>query len=302
MPSKQKKLIVIAGPTASGKTQIAIQLAMELQTEILSADSRQFYKEMRIGTASPTQEQLQTVPHHFIGHISIHQPYNVAQYETQALEKLKALFLTHDEVILTGGSGLFIDAVCIGMDTMPEISDEVRSQVNELYQQSGLKGLQDLVQQYDSEYFKLVDTRNPRRLQRALEVYFQTGKPMSFYRKRQTQSRPFEVLWIGLQPEPVVLENRIRLRTEKMLAEGWMEEARQLFPYRHLNALNTVGYKELFEYMEGKYDLEATVEYIKLHTRQYAKRQRTWFRKNKNYHWFDPAKHYLLFDYVKSVL
>lgn len=297
-----KKLIVIGGPTASGKTEVAIEIAKAFQTEIISADSRQFYKEMKIGTAVPSQEELRLVKHHFIQHISIKDVYDVATYEQDVLKKLHKMFQNADQVVLTGGSGLFIDAVCHGLDNIPEVLPAVREKLGVIYEREGLAGLQALLQQLDPDYFKIVDQKNPRRLQRALEVCMQTGKPYSFYRKRIPEARPFDVIWIALERDRIELINRINARVEKMMAKGLLQEARKLYPYKHLNALNTVGYKELFVYFEGTGSLEQAVEQIKINTRQYAKRQMTWLRKNKQYHWFHPENKDEILQYIKASL
>ena len=280
-----RTLIVIAGPTASGKTAAAIQLAKELQTEIINADSRQFYREMCIGTAVPSRQELLEVKHHFIQHISILDNYNVATYEQDVLDLLSQLFLHHEKVILTGGSGLFIDAVCNGIDAMPDITPEVRDQVNTLYQEGGLQSLQQEVERLDPDYYAVVDRKNPRRLQRALEVCLQTGQPYTTFRTNSVAKRDFKIEKYALLRDKQELYNRINIRVEQMLAEGLVEEARGLYPYRHLNALNTVGYKELFAYFDGKCNLSEAVEQIKLNTRHYAKRQMTWLRKNNEYQW-----------------
>lgn len=278
-------LLVLGGPTASGKTELAIRLAQHFRTEIISADSRQFYREMKIGTAAPDAHQLQLVKHHFVGNLSIFDTYDVATYEKEALLKINELFEQHKVVLLTGGSGLFIDAVCMGLDNMPDVEQHIRDRVNQMLLEKGISALQVELQQIDPEYFAQVDQNNPRRLQRALEVYYQTGRPFSFFRKRQTMPRPFNFIRFTLSPDRLELINRINLRVENMMAEGLLEEVRRLYPHRHLNALNTVGYKELFDYLDGKVNLETAVNNIKVHTRQYAKRQMTWFRRNKDAIW-----------------
>ncbi|HMM11312.1 MAG TPA: tRNA (adenosine(37)-N6)-dimethylallyltransferase MiaA [Bacteroidales bacterium] len=282
-------LIVLGGPTASGKTELAIRLAQHYRTEIVSADSRQFYREMKIGTAAPAAQQLRQVPHHFVGHLSIHEPYDVATYERDALSKLQELFDHNRVVVLTGGSGLFLDAVSMGLDNIPEVENHVRQRVGQMLMEQGIKALQAELERVDPAYFSEVDKQNPRRLQRALEVYYQTGRPFSYFRQRQTLPRPFAYIRFTLRPERIDLINRINLRVERMMEEGLLDEVRKLYSYRHLNALNTVGYKELFEYLDGKVTLEAAVNNIKVHTRQYAKRQLTWFRRNKDNHWLDQA-------------
>ena len=279
----KKTLIIIAGPTASGKTASAIKVAKALNTVILSADSRQFYKEMSIGTAAPTEEELSQVKHYFVHHISIEDKYDVADYERDALQLLDELFMTHEAVVMTGGSGLFIDAVCNGIDAMPDVKPDIRKKVQELFEKGGLKALQDEVQHLDPEYFVIVDQQNPRRLQRALEVCYQTGQPFSSFRSGKTVQRDFVIKKYALLWDRQQLIERIDKRVDMMMEQGLLEEAKTLYPKRHLNALNTVGYKELFSYFDGDCSLEEAVEQIKIHTRQYAKRQMTWLRKDSSY-------------------
>lgn len=284
-----KTLIVIAGPTASGKTAFAIQVAQSHHTEILNADSRQFYREMSIGTAAPSPKELLEVKHHFVHHISIFDHYDVAAYERDAMSLLHQLFLDHDAVVLTGGSGLFIDAVCNGIDAMPDIDPNLREQVNTLYRDGGLAALQEEVQRLDPEYYAIVDRKNPRRLQRALEVCLQTGQPFTAFRTHHAAQRDFDIEKYALLWDRQELNNRINQRVERMLSQGLVDEARSLYPYRHLNALNTVGYKELFDYFDGKCSLGEAVEQIKLNTRHYAKRQMTWLRKDSSYQWIERS-------------
>ena len=278
-------LIVIAGPTASGKTAFAIKFAKALNTVILSADSRQFYKEMSIGTAAPTEEELSQVQHYFVHHISIEDKYDVADYERDALQLLEELFKTHDAVVMTGGSGLFIDAVCNGIDAMPDIKPEIRQKVENLLKEGGLKALQDETQRLDPEYFAIVDQQNPRRLQRALEVCYQTGKTFTSFRSGNAVKRNFDIKKYALLWEREALIERIDKRVDLMMEQGLLEEAKSLYPKRHLNALNTVGYKELFAFFDGQCTLPEAVELIKIHTRQYAKRQMTWLRRDVGYQW-----------------
>ena len=284
-----KTLIVIAGPTASGKTAAAIKVAKVLNTVIINADSRQFYKEMSIGTAVPTPEELHEVKHYFVQNISILKDYDVAAYEKDVLALLRKLFLEHDQVVLTGGSGLFIDAVCKGIDTMPDIDPSVRERVENLFRDGGLVALQQEVQRLDPDYWAIVDQKNPRRLQRALEVCYQTGKTFTSFRTRTSAKRDFNIVKYALLREKQDLYNRINLRVEIMLSKGLVDEARKLYPYRRRNALNTVGYKELFDYFDGKCNLNEAVEQIKLNTRHYAKRQMTWLRKDTEYQWIEPS-------------
>lgn len=282
----KKHLIVLAGPTASGKTATAIKIAEAFKAEIISADSRQFYKELSIGTAAPTAEEMSRVPHRFVHNMSIEDKYDVADYERDVLSYLKEYFKTHDVAVMTGGSGLFIDAVCDGLDSIPDISHETREKVTALYEEGGLRALQDEVERVDNEYFKVVDKQNPRRLQRALEVYYQTGKPYSTFRQRKTAQRDFDIVRLAILWDRTALINRINRRVEMMMAQGLLDEVRSVYPRRHLNSLNTVGYKELFDYLDGKCSLEEAVEQIKTNTRQYAKRQMTWLRKRNDYQWF----------------
>ena len=282
-------LIVIAGPTASGKTATAIEVAKALNTVIINADSRQFYKEMSIGTAVPTSKELQEVKHYFVQHISILDNYDVAAYEKDVMILLRKLFMEHDQVVLTGGSGLFIDAVCKGIDAMPDIDKAVRQKVEQLYRDGGLTALQQEVQRLDPEYWAIVDWKNPRRLQRALEVCYQTGKTFTSFRTSTSAKRDFDIVKYALLWDKQQLYNRINLRVEQMLSQGLVEEARRLYPYRRRNALNTVGYKEFFEYFDGNINLMEAIEQIKLNTRHYAKRQMTWLRRDQEYNWINPS-------------
>jgi tRNA dimethylallyltransferase len=253
---------------------------------------------MRIGTAVPSAEELASVKHHLIQHVSITHNYDVARYEQEALNLLNNLFTKHSVVILTGGTGLYVDAVCRGLDNIPETAPEIRERVNQLYMTQGIKALQNEVKMLDPEYYEFVDTMNPRRLHRALEVIYQTGRPFSFYRKRKTVPRPFEVIWTAIDMDRQQLHNRINLRVEKMLSEGLIAEVKSLAKHKHLNALNTVGYKELFAYFEGEMSMNEALEKIKTNTRQYAKRQLTWLRKNTEYKWFKKDDFDGLLNYV----
>lgn len=285
-PTNKKLLLVVTGPTASGKTSLAIQLALHFKTEIISADSRQFYKELPIGTAAATTFELNQVVHHFVGSISIVDTMDVATYEKEVLELLIRLFEKHDILILSGGSGLFIDAICHGLDDLPETSFEIRKKVQEIYLTEGLSGLQQQLEILDPDYFQLMDKQNPRRLQRALEVCLQSGKAYTSFRTRTRKKRPFDILKIAIQTDRDELIDRINDRVDKMMAEGLLDEVKKLLEHRSLNALNTVGYKELFDYLDGRYTLDQAVDKIKINTRRYAKRQMTWFRKNDEYNWF----------------
>ena len=297
-----KYLVVIAGPTASGKTATAIQVAKALGTEIISADSRQFYKELPIGTAAPTKEEQAEVQHHMIHNLNVEDKYDVADYENDVLQLLKKLFIKHDFVVLTGGSGLFIDAVCKGLDSIPDISNETRTKVNKLYEEGGLFALQNEVQRLDPEYYNIVDKYNPRRLQRAVEVCYQTGLPYSSFRNNTAKPRDFKIIKVALFWDRNELISRINIRVEKMVSEGLIEEAKTMYPKRHLNSLNTVGYKEIFEHFDGKTSLNEAIEHIKINTRQYAKRQMTWLRKNNDYQWFTIEEIPEMINYIKSII
>ncbi len=282
-----KKIIAIVGPTASGKTKLAIELAQILKTEIISADSRQFYKEMCIGTAVPEPKELTVVKHHFIQHISIFQSYNVGDFEQDFLTLTQNLFHHKDTLILVGGSGLYIDAACKGLDNLPSRNNEIRRQLENDLQTNGIESLQKKLLSLDAEYYQKIDLQNPHRLIRAIEILLQSkGKKMNELLQNDNK-RNFETLYIGLNTERSKLYERINKRVDIMIKKGLIEEARELYPHRKLQALQTVGYRELFSYFDGNIDLSFAISEIKKNTRRFAKRQLTWFRKNKNIHWFD---------------
>ena len=281
------RLIVLTGPTAVGKTELSISLAQKYNTHIISCDSRQFYREMKIGTAAPSQKELQAVPHHFIGHLSIHDYYNVSMFEQDVLKLLPELFKNSDTVIMTGGSGMYIDAVAYGIDELPDADETIRQQVKAELTKNGLEGLQIWLQRLDPEHYETIDKFNPNRMRRAIEVCLQTGKPFSELRKNQSKKRDFEIEKICLVRPREELYHRINLRVDKMMEQGLEKEARSLYEFRHLNALNTVGYKELFSYFDGEISLEQAVTDIKTHSRRYAKRQLTWFKRDESYRWID---------------
>jgi len=281
----KKTLIVVAGPTASGKTDAAIALASFFNTQILSADSRQFYQELNIGTAKPSPKELLAAKHHFVGHISIHQKYDVYAYEKEANTKLEEIFSQNEICIMAGGSGLYIDAVCNGLDNLPDADMEIRTELKKLLEEKGVLALAEKLKIIDPEYYNEVDLNNPNRLIRALEVSLSTGKPFSSFRTGRKQERNFKCIYIGVFRERDELNARINQRTEEMIKTGLLEEVESLIPYRHLNALNTVGYRELFAYFDGNCTKEFAIEKIKTNTRRYAKRQMTWFRRNKEMAW-----------------
>lgn len=282
-----KYLISIVGPTAIGKTALSIKLAQYFQTEIISCDSRQFFKEMCIGTAVPSKEELEAAKHHFIQHISIFDAYNVGQFEKDAVTKLEALFQKHNIVIMVGGSGLYVDAVLKGLDDFPKVAPEVRADLNQKLQEKGITYLQDRLQELDPDYYEKVALENPHRLIRALEICIGSGQPYSSFLKAETTQRDFTSIKIGLTAAREIIYNRINKRVDMMIDEGLLEEVEALSPHKHLNALQTVGYRELFRYFDGDFTLDFAISEIKKNTRRFAKRQGTWFRKDEQTFWFD---------------
>jgi tRNA dimethylallyltransferase len=298
----KKKLFVIVGPTAVGKTALSIQLAKAFDTEILSADSRQFFKEMSIGTAKPTAIEMGAIKHHFIDSHSISEEYNVGKFETEAIQVLNTLFETKDYAILVGGSGLYIDAVCNGLDELPEASAEIRQQLKLLYEEKGIAALQEQLKELDLNYYNQVDLNNPQRLMRALEVCLSSGKTYSEQRAGKTKKRNFTTIKIGLNTTREALYERINKRVDEMMQEGLLDEVKSLLPYQNKNALQTVGYKELFDYLENKTTLEQAVELIKQHTRNFAKRQLTWFKRDEQIQWFEPYEFEKIKQYITSTI
>ncbi|MDR2122825.1 MAG: tRNA (adenosine(37)-N6)-dimethylallyltransferase MiaA [Flavobacteriaceae bacterium] len=287
MNKNRKILLSVVGPTAIGKTSLSILLAGHLDTEIISCDSRQFFREMKIGTAFPTQEELTSVPHHFIGNLSIEQDYSVGEYEKDALKKISELFEIYDRLVMVGGSGLYEKAINEGLDEFPDINPEIKDRLIREHKEKGIEFLQEKLKKADPEYYIQVDLYNPSRIIRALEIYEGTGKSYSSFRKNQIKERNFTSVKIGLTAPREIIYQRINQRVDLMMEQGLLEEVRSLLPYRDKNALQTVGYKELFEYLDGKISLDHAIEEIKKNTRRYAKRQLTWYRKDKTIHWFD---------------
>ncbi len=282
-------LVVITGPTAVGKTDLCVKIAKHFNTEIISADSRQFYKELSIGTAKPSLEEMDGVKHHFIDSLSIHTDYNVNDFEKEALDLLVKLFKEHKLVILTGGSGLFIDAICKGFDDeLPEGDETIRKELENLYNKYGIKILQDKLKQLDPEFYHEIDKGNVKRLYRAIEVCILTGKPYSELRKGKKQSRPFKILKIALNRDREELFYRINQRVDLMMKQGLLDEVKSVFNYQNKNALKTVGYREIFDFLNGKCDIDAAIEKIKVNSRRYARKQLTWFNKDEEYNWFHP--------------
>lgn len=293
-------LVVLTGPTGIGKTDLSIRLAKALNTVIVSADSRQIYREIKIGTAAPSPEQLAAVPHHLIGSHSIHDYYNAYEYEQDALKLLAGIFEEKETALLVGGSMMYIDALCNGIDDLPTISQEVRTQVMELYHTQGLEFLQGELLRLDPVFYSEIDLKNPKRVIHAVEVCYMTGGPYSALRTQTVRERPFNILRIALDMDRDQLYQRINLRVDQMMAEGLEEEARTFYPLRHLNALNTVGYKELFSYFDGELTLSEAVDLIKRNSRRYAKRQLTWFRRDKSYFWFHPEQQEEIIKFVQE--
>ncbi|MFH4968854.1 tRNA (adenosine(37)-N6)-dimethylallyltransferase MiaA [Gaetbulibacter sp. M240] len=282
-----KVLLSIVGPTAIGKTRLSILLAQYFKTEIISADSRQFFKEMQIGTAAPTAEELAAVPHHFIHHKSIIENYNVGAFEKDALSCLGDLFKKHDVVIMLGGSGLYVDAVTKGLDDFPDVDPKIRETLNKRLKTDGLEFLQKQLKEKDPKSYKNIAIDNPHRLIRALEICIGTGKPYSSFLQNKNKERPFKTLSIGLTADRQLIYDRINKRVDTMMDEGLLDEVKGLEKYKTENALNTVGYKELFLYLKGEWDLETAVSEIKKNSRRFAKRQLTWFKKNEATLWFN---------------
>lgn len=283
----KKTLISIVGPTGIGKTALSIKLAQHFNTEIISSDSRQFFKEMTIGTAVPSLEELSTVKHHFIQHISIEDYYNVGRFEKEAILKLEELFKTKDIVIMVGGSGLYSNAVINGLDDFPDIPKTIREELNLKLQTEGIKTLQSQLKELDETSYNTIAIDNPQRLIRALEICIGTGKPYSSYLSKNKGKRPFKIISIGVNAEREIIYERINKRVDIMLENGLVDEARELLSQKKLNALNTVGYKELFKHLEGGWTLDFAISEIKKNTRRFAKRQLTWYRKDESIKWFD---------------
>jgi len=300
MLSDPSYLILVVGPTAVGKTDLCLKLAKKFQTEILSCDSRQFYREMNRGTAKPSLQELAEVPHHFINNLSIIDSYDVRKYEEEALDLLSHLFQKHRVVLMTGGTGLFADAVVHGMDKIPEVAAQIRQEIIQEYQSKGLSWLQGAVKMVDPEFYEQVDQANPQRLMRALEVWKGTGLKFSGFRTKKKAVRPFEVIKIGLDRPREELYQRIDQRMEAMLAEGLYEEAESLFEKRGLNALQTLGYTEVFDFLEGKYDQMELVRLLKRNSRRYAKRQLTWFKRDAQICWFHPDEQEKIGSFIEN--
>ena len=298
--SSAKTLIVITGPTAVGKTALCLDIAQHFGIPIINADSRQIYKELKIGTASPTDEQLAKVKHYFVGSLSLNDYYSASLFEQQTMEILEREFAKSDYALMAGGSMMYIDAVCDGIDDIPTVDDVTRETLKARLASEGLEPLVEELKQLDPEYYEIVDKQNPRRVVHGLEICLMTGKTYTSFRKREKKQRPFRIIKTGLNRDREELYNRINQRVDQMMDEGLLDEARNLYPMRHMNALNTVGYKEMFAYLDGTWTLEEAVERIKGNTRRYARKQLTWYKKDEQIRWFHPDEKENIISYISQ--
>lgn len=294
------KLIVITGPTAVGKTELCMELAQWLNVPIINADSRQMFRELKIGTAAPTDKQLQQVRHYFVGNLSISDYYSASMYEQDVNKLLAELFTTSNYALLTGGSMMYIDAVCNGIDDIPTVDETTRQLMKQRLAEEGLEALVEELKQLDPEHYEVVDRQNPRRVVHALEICHMTGKTYTSFRKAEKKQHPFQIVKIGLNRDRSELYERINLRVDKMIQKGLVDEARNLTSYRHANALNTLGYKELFNYFDGIWNLDEAIERIKGNTRRYARKQLTWFKRDATMRWFHPNDVELIKNYISN--
>lgn len=295
-----KTLIVIVGPTGVGKTSLCLDIAERLNTVIINADSRQVFKEIPIGTAAPTDDEQKRVKHFFVGTLSINDYYNASMFENDVIGLLDKLFLKKDNVIMSGGSMMYVDAVCNGIDDIPSVDEKIRRQVIYMYETQGFEVIKSELKKLDPEYFDVVDKNNPKRVIHALEICLSTGKTYTSFRTYKKKERPFRIMKIGLYRERAELYSRIDRRVDEMIAQGLVEEARAMYPHRTLNSLNTVGYKELFDYFDDKCTLEDAVFKIKCNTHKYCRKQLTWFKRDKDIRWFSPENVEEIINYINS--
>ena len=300
MTAQRPTLIVLLGPTGIGKTELSLEIAEQLHTEIISADSRQLFAGLPIGTAAPTPEQQARVRHHFVGTLQLTDYYSAAEYEAAVMKTLEQLFRHHPAVVLTGGSMMYIDVVCHGIDDIPTVDNETRQYIQERLATEGLEPLCQELKLLDPEYYRWADLKNGKRVAHALEICYMTGKPYSSFCTRTKKERPFHILKIGLQRERAELYDRINRRVDAMMAAGLLEEARRVYPYRQLNALNTVGYKELFQYFDGTWELPFALEKIKQNSRIYSRKQMTWFKRDPDIHWFHPDQKEAILQLIRQ--
>ena len=298
--SSAKKLIVMTGPTAVGKTDVCLQVARQFDIPIINADSRQLFRELKIGTAAPTEEQMAQVKHYFVGSLSIGDYYSASMYEQDVLQLLDTLFQDSDYALLSGGSMMYIDAVCNGIDDIPTVDDKTRDTLKRRLAEEGLEPLVEELHRLDPEHWAIVDRQNPRRVVHALEICLMTGKTYTSFRKAEKKERPFQIIKIGLNRDREELYHRINVRVDQMMAQGLLNEVRAMNEYRNVNALNTVGYKELFNYLDGLWTLDEAVERIKGNTRRYARKQLTWFKRDLQMHWFHPDDIQNMLTYISS--
>lgn len=293
-------LIVLLGPTGVGKTELSLRIAEQFGTDIISSDSRQLYADLQIGTAAPTPEQLARVPHHFVGTLKLTDYYSAAQYETEVLALLDKLFQEKDTVVMTGGSMMYIDAICKGIDDIPTVDAETRHILLERYEKEGLEQLCAELRLLDPEYYNIVDQKNPKRVIHALEICYMTGKTYTSFRTQKKKERPFRIIKIGLTREREELYDRINQRVDIMMEDGLLEEAKAVYPFRHLNSLNTVGYKEMFNYLDGVWELPFAIEKIKQNSRIYSRKQMTWFKRDEEIRWFHPEQETEILAYLRD--
>jgi tRNA dimethylallyltransferase len=300
MATKRKDLIVIIGPTGVGKTELSLRVAERYSTEIVSADSRQLYADLKIGTAAPTDQQLARVKHHLVGTLQLTDYYSAARYEEEAMAIITNLFQSHDNVVLTGGSMMYVDAVCNGIDDIPTVDAETRQLMMQRYEEEGLERLCAELRLLDPEYYNIVDLKNPKRVIHALEICYMTGRTYTSFRTQQKKARPFNIIKVGLTRDREELYERINRRVDIMMEEGLLQEAQRFYDLRSLNSLNTVGYKELYAYMEETTTLEFAVEKIKQNSRIYSRKQMTWFKRDESIRWFHPDNEKEIMDYIQQ--
>lgn len=297
-----KTLFVIVGPTGVGKTSLCLKVAEHLNTVIINADSRQVFKEIPVGTAAPTKDERKSIRHFFVGNLHINEYYNASKYEQDALKLLNILFKYKDNVIMSGGSMMYVDAVCKGIDDIPSVDDNIRKTLQERFDKEGLSGISKELALLDPDYYAIVDKNNHKRIIHALEICLSTGKPYSSFRKNTTKERPFRIIKIGLNMDRQRLYERIDLRVEQMIHDGLIQEALNVYEYKDLNALNTVGYKETFEYLDGLCTLDNAIFRIKSNTHKYCRKQLTWFRRDPNIHWFSPDNIEEIINYINTFI
>ncbi len=296
--SKTRNLIILLGPTGVGKTELSLKIAEKFGSPILSCDSRQLYKNLTIGTAAPTTKQLERAKHYFIQILELTDYYSASMYEEEVLRLLASLFNSHPNIVMTGGSMMYIDAVCNGIDELPTVDEQLRKDLLELYEQKGLDPIREQLKLLDPEFYEIVDLKNQKRVIHALEICLMTGKPYSSLRTNTKKERPFNIIKIGLKRDREELYERINLRVDQMMQDGLLEEARSVYPLRHLNSLNTVGYKELFNYFDGTWDLDFAVDKIKQNSRIYSRKQMTWFKRDEKIQWFHPDQEQEIMNYL----